>query len=56
MIIQTDREVQVPLLGEVRTGHTNLMTREDWLSSFTVRPLTAEETDSRMYVHRQKKA
>ena len=27
----TSRDVPVPQLGETRTGHVNLMTREDWL-------------------------
>lgn len=28
-------EVEVPLMGEVRVGHTNYMTREDWEKMYT---------------------
>ena len=27
----TAHDLEVPLLGEIRTGHTSLLTREDWL-------------------------
>lgn len=36
-------DVPVPSLNEIRTGHTNVMTREDWISSFEIRKLGKEE-------------
>lgn len=37
-------DVPVPLLGETRTEHTKVLTKEDWKSGFTVRRLTESET------------
>ena len=33
----TTKDVDVPLLHEIRTGHVNVMTKEEWFTHFTAR-------------------
>lgn len=39
----TDYNVSVPLLNETRTSHINLLTKEDWKNSFSIRRLNENE-------------
>ena len=39
----TDKDIEWTMMGDIRTEHISRLTREDWISSFTVRELSDEE-------------